>query len=124
MFQIIKPVNSDSGLVEVKYLNNVGYTHKDLKLFAETTCVELKLESLKKFLEINDYNSTMFKRMIESLSQGKPIYQYVDVTESARKYHEALFDVLYIKKLRDLPLMINGDPDIVPVVKWRFKIAK
>jgi hypothetical protein len=31
---------------------------------------------------------------------------------------------MYVKELEELPLMINGDWTIKPVVNWRFKIGK
>lgn len=52
------------------------------------------------------------------------MHPYTEISEGAQIYHKLLFEVMYVKRLIELPLMINGDPDITPVVKWRFRIAK
>jgi hypothetical protein len=123
MFQITR--ESANKLVGVQFTNNVVYTREDLKLFAETVCEEIPLPSIKKFLERNGYEHYELRKLIHSISRGKEEFSFVDVTDTAAEYHAQLFDVIYIKPLKGIPLMINvKDRDIIPVVKWRLKVAK
>jgi len=120
MYQIIK--ESGSRLVGVQFTNNVVYTTDDLKLFTNTVCVEINLKYLKQNIEGFGYEHYQTRELIQSIATGD--LTFWNSTEESKKYHKNLFDVLYIKKLNELPLMINGDPDIIPVVKWRFEIGK
>jgi hypothetical protein len=122
MLQTIIDENSEAS--EIQPLNNVSYSSEDFRLFTETVCEEVKLDSLKKFIERNDYNPFSIKELIRSLSNGIKMHPYTEISEGAQIYHKQLFEVMYVKRLIELPLMINGDPDITPVVKWRFRIAK
>jgi hypothetical protein len=103
----------------------VQYTKEDLKLFSETVCREIGLNNLKKFLALYEYNPDVTLDAIHKISQGITAYEFREITESAKKFHEELFDMMYIKKLIELPLLINhGDSTLIPVVNWRFKVAK
>ena len=122
MYQISQ--DPDKKVIGVKYLNDVCYNQEDLKLFAETACVEIGLSNLKNFIEQHNYSNSDLKYYIANMASGKPDFPCVNLKDTAIAYHKDLFDVIYIKKLRDMPLMINGDIDLVPVVKWRLKIGK
>lgn len=103
----------------------IQYTREDLKLFSETVCREIGLNNLKKFLELYEYNPDVTLDAIHKISQGITAYEFMEITESAKKFHEELFDMMYIKKLIELPLLINhGDRDLISVVNWRFKVAR
>lgn len=122
MYQISQDPNKK--VIGVKYLNDVCYTQEDLKLFAETVCVEIGLNNLKNFIEQHYCRDSDLKYYIANMASGKPDFPCANLTNTAINYHKDLFDVMYLKKLRDMPLMINGDSDLVPVVKWRLKIGK
>jgi hypothetical protein len=79
---------------------------------------------LHTFIENNDYSDYHLQEHIHKIATGVEGYLMHAITESSKLYHESLYDVMYIKKLDELPLMINGDPDLVPVVSWRFEIGK
>lgn len=112
-------------IVGVQFLNEVEYSKEDLKLFAETACVQIGLESLPKFLDNDGYNHLRLRYLIHCISRGKSVYQFVDITDTAQAFHKELFDIMYVKTLRDLPLMINNcDWTIKPVISWRFVIGK
>lgn len=101
------------------------YTREDLILFAETVCEDLQLKSLKKFLEVYNYDPYTTFDAVQKISKGETCYCFMEVTKPSQRYHQMLFDVMYVKKLNEIPLLINhGDIDIIPVVHWRFKIAK
>lgn len=117
-------ISENSGAAEIQPLNNVSYSREDFRLFTEIVCKEVGLNSLKKFIELNEYNPFSIKELIKSLSNGITMHPYTEISEGAQIYHKQLFEVMYVKRLIELPLMINGDPDITPVVKWRFRIAK
>lgn len=117
--------SSPDKIVGVQFLNEVEYSKEDLKLFAETACVQIGLESLPKFLANDGYNNLRLRYLIHCISRGKSVYQFVDITDTAQEFHKEIFDVMYIKKLRDLSLIINDvDWSIKPVVSWRFVIGK
>lgn len=99
-------------------------TVRDLKLFADKVCVEVGLNNLKANIEGFGYEHYQTMETIRDISKGFIGYSTSRVSETSKKFHEDIFDVLYLKKLEELPLMINGDEDIVPVVKWRFQIGK
>lgn len=122
MYQISQ--DPDKKVIGVKSLNDVWYTQEDLKLFAETACVEIGLNNLKNYIERCSYSNSDIKYYIANMASGKPNFPCVNLTDNAVAYHKDLFDVMYIKTLRDMPLMINGDRDLIPVVKWRLKIGK
>jgi hypothetical protein len=131
MSQIIEHTNSGSGHIEVNYLNNVGYTYDDVKLFSETVCVEVQLKSLKTLIEMELYRPSSLKVFIQTHAEatGTEIYHlgYTlrDITKTSIMFHKMMFDAMYVKTLRDLPLMINhGDPDIIPIVNWRLQVRK
>jgi len=124
MSQIIKSTNEGKNLLAVSYLNKNIYTRKDLELFTEIVCKVVPLVNLKQFIEKSDYNHYLTQEFIYNISIKKNTYIIGEISESSKKYHEELFDVMYVKKLEELPLMINGDQDIVPVVLWRFQIGK
>jgi hypothetical protein len=123
MFQITR--ESANKLVGVQFTNNVVYTREDLKLFAETVCEEIPLPSIKKFLERNGYEHYELRKLIHSISRGKEEFNFVDVTDTAAEFHGWIFDTMYVKHLKEIPLMINiKDHHKLPVVKWRLKVAK
>jgi hypothetical protein len=123
MHQITQKTN-DSSVVGVQYLNNIVYYRSELILFADVVCTKIGLSSLKKYIEDNDYNHYLLQEHIRKIAKGVDGGFWPKITESSKMYHEGLFDVMYIKKLDELPLMINGVSDLVPVVSWRFEIAK
>jgi len=123
MHQIIRKTN-DSSVIGVQYTNNIDYLKSDLKLFAEIVCVKIGLNNLCTFIKNNDYNNYYLQEHIRKIATGVDGYLWDKITESSKLYHESLYNVMYIKKLDELPLMINGDPDLVPVVSWRFEIGK
>lgn len=108
----------------MSYTNQSFYTPEDLKLFTETVCETIGLSNLRRFIELKEYNHYLTKEFIKNISNGFSTYIIKEISKSSQKFHEELFDVLYIKKLDELPLMINGDKDIVMVVLWRLKIGK
>lgn len=131
MFQNTVYLNRESGLIEAKSLNNADYTHDDIKLFSETVCVEVGLVSLKTLITKERYEPSSLKTIIQTHAeaQGTEIYPLgytmTNVTKTSITYHKMLFDTLYVKTLRDLPLMINhSDSSIIPVVNWRLQIGK
>jgi len=124
MSQTIKITNENKKLLVVSYLNQNIYTCEELKLFTETVCKDIPLVNLKQFIEKSDYNHYLTQEFIYNISMKINTYTIKEITESSIKYHKELFDVMYVKKLEELPLMINGDSDITPVVFWRFKIGK
>lgn len=123
MHQIIRTV-TDSNIVGVQFTNTNMYTISDLKLFAEVVCIEIGLKNLKKYIENNGYNHYCIQEHIRKIAKGTEEGHWNPITPTSMEYHESLFDVMYIKKLDELPLMINGDKDLIPVVKWRFQIGK
>jgi hypothetical protein len=123
MHQIIRKTNN-SNIVGVQYLNNIVYYKSELVLFADVVCIKIGLNNLRKFIEDNDYNHYLIQEHIRKIATGDGGYLLDKITESSKMYHESLYDVMYLKKLEELPLMINGDPDLVPVVSWRFEIGK
>jgi hypothetical protein len=117
--------SNPNGIIGVQFLNEIEYSKEDLKLFAETACVQIGLESLPKFLENDGYNNLRLRYLIHSISRGISVYQFVDITNTSKAFHKKLFDVMYIRTLRDLPLMINNcEWTIKPVISWRFVIGK
>jgi hypothetical protein len=124
MHQITKTVNETPDLITVPHLNGNFYTTEDLKLFTETVCEELELKSLRSIIKEYRYYHEIIKEIILNISRGISSYGFVDITDTAKEFHKELFDAMYVKELEELPLMINGDWTIKPVVNWRFKIGK
>lgn len=124
MFQIIKPSNNNPDILTVSTLNGNIYSVEELKLFVELVCKKVALNSLCHILEYNYYNHDLLQTVIHDISMGYQNHGIVSITGSAKKYHEELFDAMYITPLDDLPMMLNGDETITPVVKWRLQIGK
>ena len=123
--QSIEPASENSDIVVVHYLNGVRYGPDELKLFTDTVCAEVGLKNLKTAIEHFRYEHYQTMEHIKDISNGfLDGYASTSVSETSKVYHKALFDVLYIKKMEELPLMVNGDEHIVPVVMWRFQIGK
>lgn len=103
------------------------YTREELKLLADTVCVELKLNSLKKALEYFQYDCSIIYDYIHSISKGEHPYAITlseNITEGQKKWHQQLFHAMFKLPTEDLPLYLNGDTDIKKVALWRLRIVK
>jgi len=124
MYQIIRPASDSTDIAAVQYLNGIRYDTEELKLFTESVCEKIGLNSLYHNIKGFRYNHDLTQELIYNISRGSLGSGYATVSDGSKRFHQDLFDVLYLKTLEELSLMVNGDPDIVPVVKWRFQVGK
>lgn len=124
--KIILPKN-----LKNKYAQNDNiYSKEELIFFHDTVCEKIPLTTISKILEIFEYDHETLKLFIAKLSvndKDQLIFSGVtidNVTDTSKEYHTNLFDIMYIRKLDELPLLIHDDKDLKPVIFWRFKIGK
>lgn len=118
----------ESQVIGIQYVNDVEYSTDDLKLFCETVCVKIGLNSLRTFLEKDGYHSGRLQQLVSNISNGRggaAGFEFIDITDTAKAFHKLLFDMMFLKKLRDLPLIINDcDWTMKEVLSWRFTVGK
>lgn len=114
-----------------KYVqNNNIYSKEELILFHDTVCVKISLTTISAILERFEYDHEKFKLFIAKNALGNDDWSEFNgisiknITTGSKKYHTDLFDLMYIRKLDELPLLIHDDVDLKPVVFWRFQIGK
>lgn len=117
--------------IKIKYVQNDNvYSKEELILFHDTVCGEVQLKTISIVLELFKYDHELLKIFIaKSAIHDSNQLNFlgifkVKVTDSSKEYHKNLFDIMYIRKLDELPLLINNDKDLKPIILWRFKIGK
>jgi hypothetical protein len=107
---------------------DIAYHADDFILFREKVCDLLGLTTLKKVIPLLAHSPILIKEYIYQISQGQAYssngLHLEAVTRGQQKYHQQIFHIMYEIPLEEVPLYVNDDPDVIPVVNWRLEIAK
>ena len=118
---------SGTGLVVPK-LMRYHYTHEDMRIFETTVCSQIGLPTLLKVLEHFSYDEDCFRGFIKTVIEGGKIFRDVHInitpTDTAKEYHQEMYNIMFEVEFSDLPLYVNEHNDLKPVVAWRFSIGK
>jgi hypothetical protein len=106
---------------------DIAYSVEDFALFISKVCDTLSLTTLKKVVTILG-NPKLIKQYIKDISDGRVpdnVGIFIEaVGTGQQKFHKQLFHIMYEIPLEEVPLYVNDDPDVLPVVSWRLEIAK
>ena len=106
---------------------DIAYDSEDFTLFKNEVCDPLKLTTLKQIITALG-NPKLIKQYIRDISNGHSYETsgiYIEAVKSGQqKFHKQLFHIMYEIPLEEVPLYVNDDPDVLPVVHWRLKVAK
>jgi len=106
---------------------DIPYSMEDFEFFKNSVCDPLELTTLKQIITVLS-NPKLIKQYIRDISNGHSYSTcgiYIEAVKPGQEaFHKQLFHIMYEIPLEEVPLYVNDDPDVLPVVHWRLKIAK
>lgn len=107
---------------------DIDYSAEDFSFFVQKVCEPLGLTTLKQIIVALKNNPRLIRQYIRDISLGHS-YETSGIRVEAVKsgpqvFHKQLFHIMYEIPLEEVPLYVNDDPDVLPVVHWRLEIAK
>jgi hypothetical protein len=107
---------------------DIPYNEDDFIFFDDKVCSVLQLTTLSRVIHEVEYSPGRVREYICNTSHGIPSrigdIRTESVSDGQIKFHAQLFHVMWEIPLEEVPLYVNDDPVVIPVVKWRLEIAK
>jgi len=106
---------------------DIDYSAEDFAFFVQKVCEPLGLTTLKQIIVALN-NPRLIRQYIRDISLGHSYETngiYIEAVRTGQQeFHKQLFHIMYEIPLEEVPLYVNDDPDVLPVVHWRLEIAK